>query len=273
VTTATERAPAKVNLALHIVGQDPNDYHLLDSLVVFTDTCDVLSIAPSDTMALRVDGPFAAGVPIDHRNLVWRAAELAGVALDITLTKNLPHGAGVGGGSSDAAAILRAVDRPDLALDLGADVPVCLSAAPQRMQGIGERIAPVPACPSLSLVLVNPGVHLGTVEVFKALTNKTNPGLSDIPGQADADWLEWLAGQRNDLEAPAMQLAPVIGDVLDTLADAQLARMSGSGATCFGIYEDKASAQVAAERILREHPDWWVVACQPIGADDQAAEA
>ena len=270
MTTATERAPAKVNLALHVVGQDRDGYHLLDSLVVFTDTCDVLSIAPSDTMALRVDGPFAAGVPTDNRNLVWRAAERAGAVLDISLTKNLPNGAGIGGGSSDAAAMLRMVERSDLALGLGADVPVCLFSAPQRMQGIGERLTPVPACPSFSLVLVNPGVHVGTIDVFTALVEKANPGLTDMPDRAEGDWLAWLAAQRNDLEPPAMQLAPVIGDILETLSDAQLARMSGSGATCFGIYDSDAAAKAAAERIAQEHPEWWVVACRSVCADAQA---
>lgn len=260
-------------MALHVVGQDCRGYHLLDSLVVFTDTCDELRAAPSDAMTLTVDGPFANGVPTDDRNLVWRAAEQAGVMLDMSLTKNLPHGAGIGGGSSDAAALLRVVNRPDLALSLGADVPVCLTPTPQRMRGIGEHLSPVPGFPALNLVMVNPGVHVGTVDVFRALEHKTNAGLSDMPRSGKADWLGWLGDQRNDLEPPALQLAPMIKDVLGALQDARLARMSGSGSTCFGIYDSPDAATAAQTRIASEHPDWWVVACQTIGSETGALPA
>jgi 4-diphosphocytidyl-2-C-methyl-D-erythritol kinase len=264
MTAATEFAPAKINLALHVTGQQSNGYHLLDSLVVFADVGDHLTVQPAAQTSLAVDGPFAAGVPEDARNLVWKALDRAAVTARITLTKNLPHGAGIGGGSSDAAAILRAVERPDLALGLGADVPVCLSRTPQRMQGIGDVLNDVPDCPRFWLVLVNPGAHVPTVEVFGALTRKDNPPMDHVP--RDGDWLTWLAAQRNDLQDPAIAYASVISTALAALEDAQLARMSGSGSTCFGIYPDQNAASAAQSRISASHPDCWVVATQTFGA-------
>lgn len=263
MTPAIEFAPAKINLALHVVGQQANGYHLLDSLVVFADLGDAVSVAPADRISLTVDGPFAQGVPADARNLVWKALDRAGVAARITLIKNLPHGAGIGGGSSDAAAVLRAVGRPDLAPGLGADVPVCLNTQPQRMQGIGDVLSDVPDCPAFWLVLVNPCAHVPTVDVFGALATRNNPGLNPMPG--NGDWLTWLRTQRNDLEPAAIAYAPVIGDALATLDDALLTRMSGSGSTCFGVYPDRDSARAAQRRIADAHPDWWVVATQTGG--------
>lgn len=265
MTAATEFAPAKINLALHVTGQQANGYHLLDSLVVFADVGDVLSITSADSMSLTVDGPFADGVPDDARNLVWKALEQAASTAHITLTKNLPHGAGIGGGSSDAAAALRAVTRPDLALGLGADVPVCLTPRPQRMEGIGDILSDVPDCPCFWLVLVNPKAHVPTVDVFKALTTKDNPAMEPFP--TDGDWLAWLAAQHNDLQPAAVQYAPVISEVLGALEDALLTRMSGSGSTCFGIYPDRDAAVAAQDRIGRAHPDWWVVATRTGGAN------
>lgn len=264
MTAATEFAPAKINLALHVVGQEANGYHLLDSLVVFADVGDRVSVTPASAMSVTVDGPFAEGVPNDARNLVWKAAERAGIAAQIVLTKNLPHGAGIGGGSSDAAAVLRALGRPDLALELGADVPVCLKATPQRMQGIGDVLADVPQCPAFSLVLVNPGAHVPTPDVFRALQVKTNSPMKAMP--TEGDWLAWLKAQRNDLQGAAIARAPVIADALAVLHDAVLARMSGSGSTCFGIYPDRIGAEKAAARIAQNNPDWWVTASQTVGA-------
>jgi 4-diphosphocytidyl-2-C-methyl-D-erythritol kinase len=264
MTAATEFAPAKINLALHVTGQQANGYHLLDSLVVFAGVGDALSVTSADRTSLQVDGPFSEGVPNDPRNLVWKALDRAAVTAQVALTKNLPHGAGIGGGSSDAAAILRAVGRPDLALDLGADVPVCLGSQPQRMQGIGDVLSDVADCPRFWLVLVNPGAHVPTMDVFGALSSKQNPPMDPMP--EDGDWLAWLAAQRNDLQDPAIAYAPVIGDALAALGDAQLARMSGSGSTCFGIYRDEASASAAQARIAGAQPDWWVVATQTFGA-------
>jgi 4-diphosphocytidyl-2-C-methyl-D-erythritol kinase len=264
-------APVKINLTLHVTGQRDDGYHLLDSLVVFAPLGDRLWVEPACRMALEVTGPFAAGVPEDGRNLVWRAADLAGQTLRIRLEKNLPHGAGIGGGSSDAAAILRTFDVPERAIELGADVPVCLSSRPQRMEGMGERLSRATGVPALSLVLVNPGVPLPTPAVFTALTAKTNPGMERLGGWSDrAGFVEWLKAQRNDLEPPARALAPVIGDVLAALAAAgcDLARMSGSGATCFGVFASEAAAAEAAERLSRAHPGWWTRCCEPIPSAD-----
>ena len=259
-------APAKINLTLHITGQRADGYHLLDSLVLFADVGDRISVTPGGAgLRLTVTGPMAAGVPTDDSNLVLRAAQAAGLdAAAISLEKHLPAAAGIGGGSSDAAATLRAVaqikpgNRPD-PLALGADVPACLAAQTLRMSGIGEQIVLVPGVPVLDAVLVNPGVSVSTPQVFSALQDKNGTPMPDLPRFADAAALiAWLAGQRNDLQPPARMVQPVIGQVLEVLSDASLARMSGSGATCFGLYADTAAAHDAAKRIARDRPGWWV---------------
>lgn len=264
MTTAEGFAPAKINLTLHVTGQRADGYHLLDSLVVFADVGDRLVYEPGPEMSLTVGGPFAEGVPVDRRNLVWRAAEACGWTGHIRLEKNLPHGAGIGGGSADAAAVLRDLGGSrDAALALGADVPVCLSQAPQRMQGIGEVLSDVPGVPALDLVLVNPGGHVPTPQVFQALVRKDNPGMGDIPVfSGRADFLTWLSRQRNDLEAPALACAPGISMAMAALAGADLVLMSGSGATCFGVFADRDKAARAAGRIATERPEWWVRACR-----------
>ena len=260
-------APAKINLTLHVTGCRADGYHLLDSLVVFADTGDRLQLEPGPELSLEVSGLFAEGVPADQRNLVWKAAEGAGWTGHVSLDKQLPHGAGIGGGSSDAAAILRALTGQgasiptDLPLNLGADVPVCMAARASRMQGIGERIMPVDL-PELHALLVNPGVHVPTGPVFSALASRNNqPMPQDLPAFASAeDCAAWLAEQRNDLEAPAIAVAPEIGRVLSDLRNSRqvlLARMSGSGATCFALYPTKKAAHMAAYEIGAEHPDWW----------------
>lgn len=263
-------APAKINLTLHVTGQRADGYHLLDSLVVFAELGDRLRFDPAERMSLRVTGRFAEGVPGDARNLVWRAAELAGVCLRIGLEKILPHGAGIGGGSSDAAAVLRACGGSDRAVELGADVPVCLSEAPQRMRGIGDALSRVPGVPALPLVLVNPAVQVPTPAVFRALARKENAAMGALPcWPSRAAFLDWLAAQRNDLEAPATEVAPAIHDALRALggtAGCRLARMSGSGATCFGIYDSNDAARAAAARIAEAHPEWWVQATRSIGS-------
>ncbi|MFP7569208.1 4-(cytidine 5'-diphospho)-2-C-methyl-D-erythritol kinase [Marivita sp. S2033] len=267
MTTAIEAAaPAKVNLALHITGQRDDGYHVLDSLVVFADVMDKLTLTPASTMSLSVDGAFAEGVPADAGNLVWQAAELCRAVYDIRLTKNIPHGAGLGGGSSDAAAVLRQLERPDLASRLGADVPVCLWPGPQHMRGIGEQLDQLWSVPPFALVLINPGIFFPTADVFAVLENKTNPPMTNMPSGMEADWICWLGEQRNDLEPAAIELAPEIDRVLNVLGDAQIARMSGSGSTCFGIYPDMEAAESAAKRISSDHPDWWVRATQTLGA-------
>ena len=264
-------APAKVNLALHVTGRRADGRHDLDSLVVFADFGDILHAATAPLLSLTVTGPRAAGVPTGDDNLILRAARLldpAGRAA-LTLEKHLPVAAGIGGGSSDAAAALRLLAglwaRPlperDALMALGADLPVCLAAGPSRMQGAGERLQPVPGLPAFDAVLVNSGVAVSTRAVFAALSQRQNPPLDPLPeGAAPAIWLDWLAAQRNDLEAAAITMAPAIAEAVQVLTDAgaALARMSGSGATCFGLFPDRTAARTAARRIAVARPAWWV---------------
>ncbi len=259
-------APSKINLALHVTGQRPDGYHLLDSLVVFADVGDRLKVEPAEEMSLKVTGRFSGGVPAGARNLVWQAAEAAGHCCSIHLEKNLPHGAGLGGGSSDAAAVLRALGAPEQAEKLGADVPVCLSNAPQHMQGIGEILSIAGNMPVWHMVLVNPGIGVSTPDVFRALTEKENAPMTPLPsGKGRSEILHWLCAQRNDLEPVARRLVPEIDDVLHALADADLARMSGSGSTCFGLYDSHQQALAVASRIASAHPDWWVIDARSFG--------
>jgi 4-diphosphocytidyl-2-C-methyl-D-erythritol kinase len=266
-------APAKVNLALHVTGRRDDGYHLLDSVVIFADLGDTLHILPSDALSLTVTGPRAAGVPADRRNLIWKAAELfaPGQGADITLDKHLPHAGGIGGGSADAAATLRGLSAlwdvplpaPEAVLSLGADVPVCLFGQSARMSGIGEALAPLPPLPPLWIVLVNPGVEVPTGAVFRSLATPENPPLPAIPtgGWPDAETLAaWLQHTRNDLEAPARAQVPEIATVIDVLGaqpGCLLARMSGSGGTCFGLFAEAAAADHAAASLGRRS-GWWV---------------
>ncbi|MBV0913247.1 4-(cytidine 5'-diphospho)-2-C-methyl-D-erythritol kinase [Anianabacter salinae] len=274
--TAEVFAPAKINLTLHVTGQRADGYHLLDSLVVFADVGDTVRVTPGE--GFTVTGPRAAGVPVDGGNLVMRAAALMGASgLAITLDKHLPAASGIGGGSSDAAATLLAVARatgralpePKDILSLGADVPVCLTARPVRMEGIGETLTAVPHLPPFHLVLVNPGVEVPTPAVFAALGRKDNaPMPRALPAWPDAAALAaWLAAQRNDLEPPAKHIAPEVGTALARIAATEgclLSRMSGSGATCFGLYAARAEAEAAAATLQRGCPDWWTTAASPI---------
>lgn len=257
-------APAKINLTLHITGQRADGYHLLDSLVVFADVGDWLTVTPAAQTSLQVTGPFSVGVPVDHRNSVMQAAARVGAQHALTLEKNLPHGAGIGGGSSDAAAVLRHFNAPQEALQLGADVPVCVAAHAQRMRGIGEVLTPVDGLPKIFAVLVNPGMHVPTPQIFKALDQKNNPAMPEIlPQWSDGTGLmAWLAEQRNDLQAPACQIAPEINAVLTALRHhSDLVRMSGSGATCFALFSHRSDAESAAKAVAQEHPGWWVQSC------------
>lgn len=269
-----EFAPAKVNLALHVTGRRGDGYHLLDSLVVFAGVGDDLRLEAAAQTQLVVDGPRAIGVPVDSSNLALRAvALLDGPPVAIRLTKRLPAAAGIGGGSADAAAVLRALlargyrprgDLAALALSLGADVPVCLAGRPARMSGIGETLATLPPLPRAWLVLVNPGVPVPTGACFAALAGRFGDPLPAPPagGWPDARALaDWLGARRNDLEAPARRLAPEVGTALSALSaipDCLLARMSGSGATCFGLFADAPSAHSAAAALTR--PGWWAAA-------------
>jgi 4-diphosphocytidyl-2-C-methyl-D-erythritol kinase len=264
--TSSGFAPAKINLTLHVTGQRIDGYHLLDSLVVFADVGDKLRFTPNNALSINVTGPFAQGVPNDARNLVWQAAERAGWTGHIDLEKNLPHGAGIGGGSSDTAAVLRALGGAEHAATLGADVPVCLNPQAQRMRGIGEQLNSLPDLPPLWAVLANPNEAVPTPPVFQALSQKNNAPMADsLPRFTSAQALaRWLQETRNDLQAPAITVAPIIENVLAVLSQTNplFARMSGSGATCFALYETQGTAQTAAQRLIAVHPNWWIRPCR-----------
>lgn len=279
--TLSEFAPAKVNLFLHVTGKQDDGYHLLDSLVVFANVGDRLSISSSDDLTLEHTGPFGDALPDPADNLIIRAAQSLqdahgiSAGAHLTLTKTLPVASGIGGGSADAAAAIRGLCRlwgvdassptvADLALSLGADVPVCLRDQSTIMRGIGENFIDVNNVPPLHAILVNPGVGVSTPTVFKARTGDFT---------APTDWesdiatppvlIERLSHRRNDLESPAISLTPVIADVLSALNDLdniQLARMSGSGATCFALFDDADAAQAGATQLKRDYPAWWTAA-------------
>jgi 4-diphosphocytidyl-2-C-methyl-D-erythritol kinase len=275
-----EAAPAKLNLYLHVTGRRTDGFHLLDSLVAFTEAGDVLHAEPAADLSLALDGPFAASLAGDPENLVLRAARALlahahGAGAALSLTKNLPIASGIGGGSADAAATLRALarlwpavkhaDLPALAAELGADVPVCLHGTPSFMGGIGEVITPAPRLPPVGVLLVNPLIPLPTPQVFAARA-RLDQGFS-LPAQfaeapADAEALAGLLGvRRNDLEAPAVGLVPAIATVLEALRatpGCRLARMSGSGASCFALYDDQAVADAASAWIMARHSGWWI---------------
>jgi 4-diphosphocytidyl-2-C-methyl-D-erythritol kinase len=273
-------APAKINLFLHVGDRRADGYHELESLVAFADVGDDLLLEPAAALALTVDGPFGAQLAGEGDNLVLRAARgvavLAGHDLPrrIALTKNLPVASGIGGGSADAAATLRAFllewrreefklsDFVELAKTLGADVPVCFFGHSAWMYGIGDGIERVDL-PELPAVLVNPGVSVATREVFSKLNARAGVDKLHWPEKfADVGAvIAFLKTVGNDLEAPALSLVPVIGEVLGALRavkGVELARMSGSGATCFGLFLDRTAAEGAAAQIARNHPGWWV---------------
>lgn len=268
----SEAAPAKVNLYLHVTGRRDDGYHTLDSLAVFPGAGDVLHAGPSDRLSLRITGPCGAGLEAGEGNLVLRAARLLARAADhepraeLVLDKRLPVASGIGGGSADAAAALRLLSRAwglgppadVLALQLGADVPVCLESRPALMRGIGELLAPPPALPEFGILLINPGQAVATQAVFRARIGDYTPPAA-LPGAwADAAGMaSSLSHCRNDLEAAALTLCPEIGTVLAWL-QAQpgclLARMSGSGATCFGLF---ATGPAAAALVRTVPGSWW----------------
>lgn len=282
--TATVHAYAKINLYLHVTGRRADGYHLLDSLVAFADAGDVVSAtaADHDTLRLTASGPFADALPPPEDNIVLSAAatlrDRLGVrtGVDIHLEKNLPPASGIGGGSADAAATLKALLRlwgdaasglknkalSELALRIGADVPVCLAGRATRMSGIGETLSPVDGMPEAGIVLVNPRVPVSTPLVFGARTGAFTPEARLQPFFAGSGALAtFLKTTTNDLQEPAIEIAPEIAAVLralETQQDVLLARMSGSGATCFGLFETPEIAREAAARVASDRPDWWV---------------
>jgi 4-diphosphocytidyl-2-C-methyl-D-erythritol kinase len=285
-----ELAPAKINLALHVTGRRADGYHLIESLAVFTRFGDRVSIEPADEDALSVAGPYASAIPTDENNLILKARDALRAAsggakapaVAIRLEKNLPVASGIGGGSSDAAAVLRGLVKFwDMDIEnevlariggaLGADLPMCLAAKPLIARGTGNELSPVSGFPSLGLVLVNPGVEVSTPAVFSALERRYNDVLPPLPARIDFHTLrDWLEATRNDLEDAAHSIEPSIGAAKAALekADAGFARMSGSGATCFGLFETGNVAKRAAATIRSRHPGWFVAATRSMPSED-----
>lgn len=275
-----EGAPAKLNLYLHVTGRRADGYHIIDSLVAFTDFGDRVSVRNAAGLSLDIQGPFADACGSDDDNLVMRAARvLSAIAPEaagaqITLHKYLPVASGLGGGSADAASALRQLLRlwrlsPDkrtldaLALQLGADVPVCLRSEAAIMRGIGEQLSPAPELPETCVLLVNPNVALATRAVFENLRGRFSAAPPPLPGRiADCRTLaEILRQRRNDLQQPAIAIVPEIQRVLDMLAaqpGCLLARMSGSGATCFALFENPRERDAASAAMQSRHPRYWL---------------
>jgi 4-diphosphocytidyl-2-C-methyl-D-erythritol kinase len=287
----TEHAAAKVNLALHVTGHRDDGYHLIETVAVFCDIGDTLRLAPADRDRFDMSGPFAHGLDGHSDNLVLRARDRLRERLEtggrtappvaLHLEKNLPVASGIGGGSADAAAALRGLARLwgadqvtllDVAAGLGADVPMCLVGRPLLASGIGETLTPLAGWPELHLVLANPGAAVSTPEVFRRLAGKRNPALPDISGLSGAVAIaDYLATTRNDLEAPALSLVPEISMVLAELRDAGVgtARMSGSGATCFGLCPTREIAEDVATTLQSRHPGWYLTATTTFAADEE----
>lgn len=287
-SSVTELARPKINLSLHVTGKRQDGYHLLESLVVFAECGDIVTAEPAHGLSLSMDGPFGDGLGADGHNLVLRAAVLLQDASGTTegaalhLIKNLPIASGIGGGSADAAAALRALNRlwrldwpqvrlEELALSLGADVPVCIASRTRIMRGIGDRLSAGPALPDLWILLVNPMRGVETRAVFQARQNAdfTQAGIIParfIAAQALTDWL--TTATTNDLAAPARQVQPVIAEVetaLAALPGTLLTRMSGSGATCFALCATESAAEAAAETLRAAEPGWWCDVARVVG--------
>ena len=271
----SEAAPAKINLFLHVGDKRADGFHPLQSLAVFTALGDVLAIEQASALSLTLDGPFAGRLDGEGDNLVLRAARALGdKGAGLRLSKNLPVASGIGGGSADAAAALRGLNRlwalqkdeaalQAIAAGLGSDIPVCLLSQPCFMEGRGEILRAAQSMPRVPMLLVNPGVMVATKDVFGALAARSGVTMT-VPRGAfrdTADLLRFLDTTRNDLEAPARQIQPAIGEVLGAIAGlpgALLARMSGSGATCFGIFADDDCCRRAADVLKKAMPGWWV---------------
>ena len=269
----TELARAKVNLCLHVVGRRDDGMHLLDSLVVFPAFGDTLSAQPAESLSLQITGPFANDLGIGADNLVVQAARLLGAqGTDLQLEKNLPVASGIGGGSADAAACVRLLSRMqnlpvppvEKLAGLGADIPVCIEQRPVRMSGIGEVLSSLPGLPEFWMVLVNAGEPVETAKVFASMTSRQNAEMTGLPESfPDAEALfRYLRAQRNDMQEAAIGFCPAISEVLTEIAATEncaLARMSGSGGTCFGLYANQSDADLAAQILGTKHPKWWVV--------------
>lgn len=268
-----EFARAKVNLFLHIPRRREDGYHEVESLAVFPRIGDLIEARTAESVSLEIEGPFAEGLSAGPDNLIVKAAEVLGPGQGaaLRLVKNLPVASGIGGGSADGAAALRlfarlrnipAREAEALAPRLGADALVCYHQRPAIMTGIGEKLTPAPAFPGFAMVLVNPRQPLSTAEVFGALVPEPREATQIPAGFDDFErFTTWLASLRNDLEAPALRLRPVIAEALTALEAApgcHLARMSGSGATCFGLFRTETEAAAAARVIRERSPEWWV---------------
>jgi 4-diphosphocytidyl-2-C-methyl-D-erythritol kinase len=286
--SATAFAPAKVNLFLHVGAANAGGLHPLSSLMVFADVGDRLTLDSAETLGMTVVGPFAGGLTGGEDNLVMRGARALlatpgpqAAAFHLALDKQLPIASGLGGGSSDAGAALRLLRdavRPEMsdealiavAAMLGSDGPACLFGRPVVAEGLGERLSPAPRFPVIEAVLINPGVASPTGAVYRAFDQTAGQCSADLPVLPDAfDKTEALAAllrdQRNDLEAPAIALNPVIGEVLGlcrAAPESLLARVSGSGATCFALCASAAAAKSLADRIAEQRPAWWVRPCR-----------
>lgn len=288
-------APAKVNLFLHVGPPDGEGFHPIASLAVFADVGDRLRAEDAGAFSVRATGPFAEGVPEDGGNLVARAVRALFAPdppppLAVTIDKRLPVAAGLGGGSSDAAALVRALAerRPATAEALaraaaaiGSDGAACLAAEPVFMQGRGDRLAPAPRLPTLYAVLLNPRAGCPTGAVYRAFDTQ-GAGRADMPETPSAGFptaralIDWLAAEtRNDLEAPAATVQPSAGEALAALrgtGDPGLVRMSGSGATAFALFETAAGAEIAAAELRRRHPQWWTQPCRFVDGRERSAE-
>ena len=261
-------APAKINLCLHVLGQRPDGLHILDSLVAFLDCGEWVELRKAAQTTLRVIGPQSENMAVTENNLVLKAALMfpAGCTTEIILHKTMPIASGIGGGSADAAATLKAmaqlwnVPLPPLAaqLVLGADLPACMESGPILMQGVGDLISPVKNIPKLFACLANSGEAVSTALIFKKLVSKLNQAMDPTP-TAPLDWLYWLTQQRNDLQPPALIAHPIIASVLCQLKTHNpiVSRMSGSGGTCFAVFENLESAKNCAQGIRYANSKWW----------------
>lgn len=272
-------APAKINLFLHITGKRADGYHLLQTMMVFVDVGDELTITPYDGIFIDVEGTFATEIGTPHDNLVYKAAQMLGDEYrvkphgNIVLRKNLPIASGIGGGSSDAAATLIGLSKlwglPDeparlqkIAQKLGADVPACLMRKPVWAEGVGEKVTTLPDMPGLCFVLLNPMTPTPTPEVFKHFKSRHSPAIQ-FTGRRKSmqEWIADLKLYRNDLTDAAMEVSPLVKTALQSIAETpncHFARLSGSGATCFGVYDSPEAASAAANKLRQKHPRWWV---------------